>query len=436
MPGSGAQRRGRVGLRSVPDDVRWPLTVAVAHWCLVQLAASLAFRWGTSSDPSPPYRGVLGDPPLMGGLAHHVVEPLRQWDGLWYALIARHGYDPIVVPGEGTFELGARSAFWPLFPWLMDLGHAVSGAAPEAVGYVVANLSFVGAMLVVYRLVALDAGPAIARRTLWAMALFPTALFFSAVYTESLLLFLAAASLLAARTGRWWSAGALGFLAALTRSSGVLLLLPFAILLLQQRGWPPRRWWPVMLPAALPALGPAVFAWYLERSGRDRLDFVAVQEEWNRYQAWPWETLTCGVRSCEPIPGIRDGADWGWFRALVDHPTWTMVTGQGWREWVANSDTLELACTGLFLALAVAGLRRLPPYQSAYVWPTLVIPLFGPSEVHALMSLPRFGLVLFPLFVLMATPLDRPWRTIPAAVISGLLLVLLTIQFASWYWVS
>jgi hypothetical protein len=63
--------------------------------------------------------------------------------------------------------------------------------------------------------------------------------------------------------------------------------------------------------------------------------------------------------------------------------------------------------------------------------------LFQPSSVHALMSMPRFGLTIFPLFVVMALLLrGRAWLGVPLALVSTALLVLLTIQFSTWYWVS
>ena len=64
------------------------------------------------------------------------------------------------------------------------------------------------------------------------VAFFPAALFFSAVYSESLFLLLSVGAVLAARQGRWAWAGALAALAALTRNSGVLLLVPLALLFL------------------------------------------------------------------------------------------------------------------------------------------------------------------------------------------------------------
>lgn len=420
-----AQRARETRESIAAEGVTFPVIVGLVHFLIVQLVASLAYRFGTIREDSAPFQYV---PQPLDGWARTLVEPFRQWDGFWYKLLAEQGYDraPTAYP-----------AFWPLYPWLMRGGERLTGLSTEVVGYLVANVAFVLALIVVYRLVALDFDRTIARRTLVALALFPTAFFFSAVYTESLFLLLAAGALLAARTQGWFVAGLLGLLAALTRSQGVLLLAPFAVLFFQQHRLDWRRWFPNALWAALPAGGPALFALLLDRRGIDPLAFVKVQEQWNRYQAMPWETLAAGVRGgYAPNIGTNYGADWAWIGELVRNPTWSFVTSFELRDAAANSDTLELICTILFLALAVVGLRYLPLYHSAYVWPALLIPLFGPSEVHALMSVPRFGLVLFPLFVMLALLFERRREAIPALAISTLLLILLTAQFAQWYWVS
>jgi hypothetical protein len=78
----------------------------------------------------------------------------------------------------------------------------------------------------------------------------------------------------------------------------------------------------------------------------------------------------------------------------------------------------------------------LPLYQSLYLVPGIVIPLFQPSSVHPLFSIPRFGLVLFPLFIVMAILFRRPVIYVPLAIISTLLLIFFTLQFSTWYWVS
>jgi len=66
----------------------------------------------------------------------------------------------------------------------------------------------------------------------------------------------------------------------------------------------------------------------------------------------------------------------------------------------------------------------------------LIVPLLQPSSVHILMSMPRFGLTLFPIFVLIGMAVRTRWLGIPLGVLSTVMLVLLTIQFSQWYWVS
>jgi hypothetical protein len=404
----------------------FPLRVWVIHWLLVQIPATYALRFGVPNAPSPPYGEV---PPPLTGLAHWLVEPLRNWDGLWYRLIALEGY------AGGTQS--AKAAFWPLLPGIMRGGSEVTGWTVDSVGYLVANLAFLGALLLLYRLILLDFGDAtLARRTLWVLALFPTALFFSAVYTESLFLFLTVGALYLWRRDRLWLAGMVGIAAALARSGGVFLILPFLALLWDRHRTDWRGYWPGVIPAFLPALGPAFFAALLNQEQGNWNAFIDVQEQWNRYSALPWETLQCAAFTCHTLGGEPDGISRGWLTTLVNDPSWATITSTEWRVSVANSDVLELVVTVLFLVLALLGLRLLPLYQTVWVLPALVIPLLQPSEVHALMSMPRFVLVLFPLFIVLAKLLRPRLLRIPWFIVSTTLLVLLTIQFALWYWVS
>jgi hypothetical protein len=89
-----------------------------------------------------------------------------------------------------------------------------------------------------------------------------------------------------------------------------------------------------------------------------------------------------------------------------------------------------------FLGLALIGLRILPLYQTLYLLPGLIVPMFQPSTIHSLMSMPRFGLTLFPLFAVIGVLLNGRRFTPVLGVASAALLILLTIQFSTWYWVS
>lgn len=432
-------RRGR---RKPPPDLwTFPLLVFAVHWIVSQIPATLAFVFGTTRPPLDPgatsgeswaYGIELGP---MTGLAHLLVEPMRQWDGTWYRLIAATGYESLGA------SFPAKAAFWPLYPWLMDLGSDLTGISPESVGYVISNFAFAGALMLLYQLISLDLSRDVARRTLWAIAIFPTAFFFTAVYTESLFLLLSVGCLLAARKGNWWLAGTIGLLAALTRSAGVMLLAPMGILFLQQFGTDIRRWFPSILPAALPALGPLMFGWHLTTAGLKFFDWIDVQWQWNRFRATPWETMECATVGCTAeVPNLGTfearGVDWSWVDMLLDSPTWGTLTSAEFRDTVARGDWLELIVTiGAFVLLLI-GIRRLPLYYFALVLPPLIVPLFSPSTVHPLMSMPRFVLPMFPLFVVIALLIRKREVGIALGVLSAAFMALLSMQFANWYWVS
>ena len=431
------------------EAIQFPLVVWVVHWLLSQIPATLAYHFGTSrpfqynaagevidGGPSWAY-GSRTDwlPHELSGPAHWLVEPMRLWDGSWYRLLSIFGYNP---------EQKATAAFFPLYPWLMKWGHQLTGWSEETIGYIVSNLAFLGALLILYRLVSLDFNEVIARRSLWALALFPTAFFFTAVYTESLFLLLAVGTLYAARRGEWLLAGIIGLLAALTRSAGVMLLAPMAVLFLQQYGWNPRRWFPNAIPAALPAAGPLVFGWILTRSDMKFFDWVNQQWQWNRFSATPWRTFECTLQGC--TAEVRQFGttnefyvkpiQWGWIGDILRHPTWTHFTSFEWRDWMARGDVLEFICTVGAFILIIVGLRKLPLYYSAFTIPPMIVPLLSPSSVHPLMSMPRFVLPLFPLFVMIALLVTNRKAGFGLAIASSIGLILLTMQFAQWYWVA
>jgi hypothetical protein len=430
--------RNRGASQAMADTWTFPALVWVAHWMLTQIPATLAYHYGTIKTfrEYGPDSGAWGvHLPPLSGLASWLVEPLRNWDGTWYATIANEGY---------TTTHTANAAFWPLYPWLMKLGTQLTGWSAESIGYLISNVSFFFALYFLYRLVTLDFDAQVARRAMWAIALFPTAFFFTAVYTESLFLLLVTASLFYARRGEWLVAGILGLLAALTRSAGVMLLAPFAVLFIQQFGWTVRNWFPKAFAAALPVLGPVIFGWHLTTKNQDFFDWADQQWQWNRFSATPWRTFDCAINGCTadvrqfgttrtfPVAPI----DWGWIGQLFDNLNWTFITSTEFRFRVGESHVLEFIVAVLAILLVLIGLRLVPLYYTAFVIPALIVPLFTPSSVNPLMSMPRFVLPLFPLFVVVALLVRNRTLGWTLSVISSLLLVILTMQFALWYWVS
>jgi hypothetical protein len=416
-------RRARAFLAR--DAVRVPLVIFLLSRAYIFLLGAIAM-W--IDRPLPPV-GVLGYYylPELRGLAHYFLQPWGYWDGHWFGLIAEHGY-----------VHRAATAFFPLYPtllravaWLLDGQIALAGV-------LISNAALLGALVLLYRLIQIDFPRAVARRALLYLALFPTAYYLGAVYSESLFLLLSVGALYAARRDRWWLAGALGFLAALTRSQGILLLIPLAIGFVRQQGWHPRGWRANPMALTLVPAGLMVYMAYLRRTFDDPLIMISAQKGWDRYSANPIETLQAGVEAVNSC-ATRDwqgGVDFCWATRLVQEPGLATLRDPAWRWAFSESNTVELAATLFLFAVGVAAFRRLPLAYSAYLAAGIGLPLWSPSAVHPLMSMHRFTLVLFPAFIVLALLGRRRAAHAAIVVVSALLLAFFTIQFASWMWVA
>ena len=68
----------------------------------------------------------------------------------------------------------------------------------------------------------------------------------------------------------------------------------------------------------------------------------------------------------------------------------------------------QLAYAALFLGLAVVVWRRVGPAFGIFVAVSLALPLSAPPPEYPLLSMPRFGLGIFPIFLALAVLGDRP----------------------------
>ena len=199
-------------------DWRRALRYSALVYLGVRVGLFLVGLLSTALLPVNPPPVVPGWPATSPGRSwHHVVTAWERFDAQWYLRIAADGYRVD----------DASAAFFPLYPLLTRLVGAALGDAWLLGAYLVSNVALVVALTVLYRLTALELSEAAARRTVLYLAVFPTALFLYAPYTESLFLALVVGALYAARRSAWALAGVLGALAALTRSTGLLLVLTF-----------------------------------------------------------------------------------------------------------------------------------------------------------------------------------------------------------------
>jgi Mannosyltransferase (PIG-V) len=171
---------------------------------------------------------VDGRPPLRHFNNELLNLPVR-WDAGWYLQIVTDGYR--FIPNEP--EVQQNIVFFPAYPLLVRLVGRLFGG--HMTGYVCAGLavsfaSFFGALLYLYAFARAYLDDNKARYALWLIASYPFALFFGAIYTESLFLLAAVASFYHMKKAQFWRAMSWGLLAGLTRPNGAALSIPLAML--------------------------------------------------------------------------------------------------------------------------------------------------------------------------------------------------------------
>jgi Mannosyltransferase (PIG-V) len=355
-------------------------------------------------------------PALTHPIADPLLAPLARWDSVWYLRIADSGYG----------DSAPRAAFFPLYPVLVRAVGTVFGGSHGALlvaAYLISLAAFLGALTLLHRLTELELGRRLAGPTLLLLAVFPAAVYFGAPYSESLFLLLAVGAFYAARTGRWAWAGACAGLASATRSAGLLLLLPLALIWWDSR---PRRGRDAAWLALAPA-GIAAYAAWLGIVEGDAFRFLDIQEAWSRELTVPlagaWDGLVAAV------DGVRQLASGSRSPVYFD-----AAAGDPFRIAAIN---VMLFATLVFAVVACVGvLRRLPRPYGVWVAASLVLPLTFPVTPQPLMSLPRFVSVLFPIFMWLAVVSDERRTSDLVVCISALGLGLFTAQYATWHWIS
>jgi hypothetical protein len=300
----------------------------------------------------PPTDAGFPNPPLLPGW-HMLVTSLQRQDAQWFLRLATTGY----APGDHS------AAFFPGFPLAIRVVDAVPGVGPLGAALLIANVAAFVALLVLHGLTRLELGTAAARRAVLFTALFPTAFFLYAPYSEPLFLLTSVAAFWFARRDRWALAAVAGAVAAATRSVGLLLVIALAIEALAQyrRG---RPLLPRLAAAAAVALGPALyFGWW----------------GWRHADLWAPVDAQAGWRpdgARQPIDVVVRAVEYAW-----RYQTW----------WLLDLLVVTVAVIGIVLAA-----RRIPLAYTVYAGASLLLPLVLPLPDRPLLSMPRFAAVIFP----------------------------------------
>lgn len=333
-----------------------------------------------------PERGWLYSP-------HRWLDIWVRWDTGWYMSIVVNGYT-----AEKNIYGQGNAAFAPLYPYLVRAAHGLF--IPEAlrtpgtivaVGIVLSNLAFLVFLTLLYKLIQEHwPGEAVAKRAVFYLCIFPTSIAFSSFYTESLYMVLTLAAFYAAEKGKWWLAGIAGGLSALTRLTGVLIVIPLLILYWKQKR---RLCWDVAwlgwIPVALVGFGAVLY-----RITGDPLELFHAHDGWGTMWRLPWTAFFI-----EKVPYV---------------PIWDRVT------------------IAAFTVLAFFTFRLGPSYGLWALMNTLLVLMVKGTTV----SITRYVLVAFPVFVLLAVWSDRrPWLYQALCILFTAFLAFFMVLWARSYWV-
>ncbi len=289
-----------------------------------------------------------------------------------------------------------------------------------AAGVAISVAAMTGALYLLHRLAALDLSERATALTVLLVAFFPTALFFSAVYTESLYLLLSVGAIYAARLDRWTIAGLLGAGAALSRPNGLLVALPLAILYVTSH----RRLGRSAAWIALVPLGAVAYLAYLGVIWHAPLAEYQAQVDFGRSFAGPFG---------------------GVFGALIQLPGdiahLASSTAQHSFYWTpVSTNQQHLIDLGFFVFTAAGvwlGRRRLPIAYTVYAVALLAAATSYPHTGEPLEAVPRYMLVVFPAFMGWGSVLaERRGAGRVALLASGVLLTAFSALWGVWAWIA
>lgn len=337
-----------------------------------------------------------GRPPLR--VSENEIGNLQmRWDSAWYFGIATEGYR-MVSQNPSQQE---NVVFFPAFPMLMRLGGRLLGGSSTAfvlAGTVIAFGAFFWGLVYLFRLARdlLDSEDA-ARYSLWLLATYPFAWFFSAMYTESLFLLGATGAFYHFRRRDLVKAGAWGLLVGLTRPNGCFLSIPLAVIAVAP--WLPswiiggthrsspddrtlRQVVPALISAAMPGIGVLLYSAYIWHVTGNPLMWAAGHAAWGREYT--------GLTS-----------------VVVDRYTWLSELGLYAYTSRIPADMLNLLGALFVIAAAWPVARRLGLAFAIFI----LINILPPLAAGGTLSAGRFSAVLFPAFIWLATVVPERHRS-------------------------
>ena len=290
---------------------------------------------------------------------------LIRWDSFHYLNI---------ISGEG-----GSLVFFPLYTWITRIFSLFF--SPIFSGFLVSFLSLAIALYFLSKLIKENYNKEISNRSLILLLLFPTAVFFSLIYTESLFLALIVAFFYYAQKKNWLVAAIIGFFACLTRNVGIFLWPVYLVYILTDSYShllkKKETWYSLLIP-----LGLLSYCFYCYLISGDFLAFISGQSGWSQWHIflWPGATITRFFKYYLLVP-IGETGLYNFLRIVV-------IEG------------------GSFLLLLTATIywiiKKHWPYATFCLLNTVLF-----SCMYPMTSVNRYVAVIFPIFIFLAVATQK-----------------------------
>jgi Gpi18-like mannosyltransferase len=338
---------------------------------------------------------------------------LLRWDSAWYATIIDEGYK------YNGNDLDQQSVvFYPLYPLTAKALTIFPGIDSLLALLVVANVAAVLSVLLLFKYVKQDYGDEVALLAIAFFSFFPTSLFLSAGYTESLTLLLILCCFMLLKREQFIFAAAFAGLASATRSTG-LVLLPVIIWELWRKFAGDRRRF----------FSYALFCSILATSGL-----------W-LYMVYLWSAFDAPFAFATNLAAWEYGQGGGFGHKFI-----SALLLKGFfplplpihNLYPQSFQTFDVWFFLLFLTLILVYRKWLSSSLYLFALGVLMLPYLtrtgGPLKFA---SMTRYILLAFPVFIVMAKVCNNRIWLVPC--VTGLFAALLfaySALYAQWYWVD
>jgi len=312
-------------------------------------------------------------------------------------------------------ELQQNIVFLPAYPMLVRtagrlFGHQMTGFT--VAGVFVSVAAFFGALIYLYEIARRWVDQDAALFALWLIAAYPFAVFFGAIYTESLFLLGTTGAFYHFSKQEFGRAALWGVLVGLTRPNGVLLVLPLAIAAVSAGNvapGAPAGSAPGRLPrvralaaAAMPAGGALLYSAFVGSLTGDPFAWLKGQAAWGR--------------------------TYGGFEELLRHQ-YEYISNVGLSGYLATPGYEALNAFAAVFAIAMVWpvFRRLGAVYAVFI----LLNILPPLAAGGLLSAGRLSSVLFPMFIWLASAIPPHHRAAWIAT-SAALQALSAVLFYTW----